>query len=153
MRRTKLFILGISILLLSSCAGVYNLNNVNLAQCYNPQNKTNSVETSVWHLNDSIRFTNQIIEQEIRLHEDHLFFINVYNHMIDESGLPVGTFFLSEGLHINDSGYALWKTIILEQFESKEKYKNFALRNIIPGKAVTSIGIWNCWFLALQGNL
>ena len=70
-----------------------------------------------WHLKDSIRFTNQIIEQEIRLHEDHLFFINVYNHMIDESGLPVGTFFLSEGLHINDSGYALWKTIILEQFE------------------------------------
>jgi len=39
-------------------------------------------------------------------------FIDVYHPMLDASGKPISTIFLSDSLHMNASGYAIWKNAI-----------------------------------------
>lgn len=56
-------------LVLASCGSMYKLENVNLAQTYNPQNKTTAIETNIWHLNDSVsalsvRFNQSDVSEE-----------------------------------------------------------------------------------------
>ena len=40
-------------------------------------------------------------------------FIDVYHAMLDAGGNPKKELFLEDDLHMNASGYAIWKTIIL----------------------------------------
>ena len=74
-----------------------------------------SVKPSIsrWNIVDSIRYTNKIIEEEIKKEGNNLYFINVYNRMTDNSGYPKREFLDPDGLHINEKGYALWKEILL----------------------------------------
>lgn len=39
-------------------------------------------------------------------------FADVYSKMLDASGKPMGNIFLSDSLHMNAQGYALWKPVI-----------------------------------------
>jgi lysophospholipase L1-like esterase len=39
-------------------------------------------------------------------------FIDVFTPMVDANGLPRSELFRADALHLNESGYALWKTII-----------------------------------------
>ncbi len=73
-----------------------------------------SIKPSIsrWHIVDSIRYTNKIIEEEIKRQADNLHFINVYTRMTDNAGYPKREFLDPDGLHINEKGYALWKGII-----------------------------------------
>lgn len=73
-----------------------------------------SIKPSItrWNIVDSIRYTNKIIEEEIRKTDNNLHFIDVYHRMTDNSGYPKREFLDPDGLHINDKGYALWKEII-----------------------------------------
>lgn len=73
-----------------------------------------SIKPSItrWNIVDSIRYTNKIIEEEIRKTGNNLHFIDVYHRMTDNSGYPKREFLDPDGLHINDKGYALWKEII-----------------------------------------
>ena len=73
-----------------------------------------SIKPSItrWNIVDSIRYTNKLIEEEIRRQGNNLHFINVYNRMTDNAGYPKREFLDPDGLHINDKGYALWKDII-----------------------------------------
>jgi lysophospholipase L1-like esterase len=73
-----------------------------------------SIKPSItrWNIVDSIRYTNKIIEEEIRRQADNLHFINVYTRMTDNAGYPKREFLDPDGLHINEKGYALWKGII-----------------------------------------
>jgi len=73
-----------------------------------------SIKPSItrWNIVDSIRYTNKLIEEEIRRQDNNLHFINVYNRMTDNAGYPKREFLDPDGLHINDKGYALWKDII-----------------------------------------
>lgn len=74
-----------------------------------------SIKPSIsrWNIVDSIRYTNKIIEEEIKKEGNNLHFINVYNRMTDNSGYPKREFLDPDGLHINEKGYALWKEILL----------------------------------------
>lgn len=45
---------------------------------------------------------------------DQLFYIDVWNPMIDDSGRPNPNIFISDSLHMNRRGYLLWKNIICE---------------------------------------
>lgn len=76
-----------------------------------------SIKPSIsrWNIVDSIRYTNQLIEDEITRCNDNLHFINVYNRMTDNSGYPRREFLEPDGLHINAKGYALWKEIIQQK--------------------------------------
>jgi lysophospholipase L1-like esterase len=73
-----------------------------------------SVKPSIsrWNIVDSIRYTNKIIEEEIKRQADSLHFINIYTRMTDNAGYPKREFLDPDGLHINEKGYALWKGII-----------------------------------------
>jgi lysophospholipase L1-like esterase len=75
-----------------------------------------SIKPSIsrWNIVDSIRYTNKLIEAEIKKQAGNLHFINVYNRMTDNAGYPKREFLDPDGLHISDKGYALWKEIILQ---------------------------------------
>lgn len=40
-------------------------------------------------------------------------FADVYSRMLDESGKPIASLFVSDMLHMNASGYAIWKQVLL----------------------------------------
>lgn len=73
-----------------------------------------SIKPSIsrWNIVDSIRYTNKIIEEEIKRQADNLHFINIYTRMTDNAGYPKREFLDPDGLHINEKGYTLWKGII-----------------------------------------
>jgi len=75
-----------------------------------------SVKPSIirWNIVDSIRYTNTLIEAEIKKQGGNLHFINVYNQMTDNSGYPKREFLDPDGLHINAKGYDLWRRVVTE---------------------------------------
>jgi lysophospholipase L1-like esterase len=75
-----------------------------------------SIKPSItrWNIVDSIRYTNKIIEEEIKQQGDNLHFIDISHRMTDNAGYPKREFLDPDGLHINEKGYALWKEIILQ---------------------------------------
>ena len=79
-----------------------------------------SIKPSItrWNIVDSIRYTNKIIENEIRKQGNNLHFINIYNKMTDNAGYPKREYLDPDGLHINEKGYALWKDVILQQLST-----------------------------------
>lgn len=79
-----------------------------------------SIKPSItrWNIVDSIRYTNKLIEEEIKRQGRNLHFINVYNKMTDNAGYPRREYLDPDGLHINQKGYALWKEIILKYVAS-----------------------------------
>lgn len=75
-----------------------------------------SIKPSItrWDIIDSIRYTNKLIEEEIKKQADNLHFINIYTRMTDNSGYPKKEFLDPGGLHMNAQGYAIWKESILQ---------------------------------------
>jgi len=80
-----------------------------------------SIKPSIRRFNilDQIRFTNKIISEEIERMNDATFYINIYDSMLDANKYPRRDLFEAEGLHINDKGYALWKSVIEETLAAK----------------------------------
>jgi len=64
---------------------------------------------------DKIIYTNKLIEEEINSKEDEVYFVNVFNKMIDEEGNPISRLFEEDGLHLNRDGYLMWREIILNE--------------------------------------
>jgi lysophospholipase L1-like esterase len=67
---------------------------------------------SRWQMIDQFKYTNNLIETEIITRNDNWHFINVFKEMIDPAGRLKKEYFLSDGLHLSESGYKLWKEII-----------------------------------------
>ena len=65
-----------------------------------------------WHLADQFSYTNNLIESEIIKVQANWKFINVYKAMLDKSGKPNPSYYEPDGLHLNKTGYNLWKDII-----------------------------------------
>ena len=78
-----------------------------------------SVKPSIRRFNiiEQIRFTNKIISSEIKKMDEHVFFINNFDKMLDANRYPDRSMFQSEGLHMNEKGYEVWKTTILDFFK------------------------------------
>lgn len=73
-----------------------------------------SIKPSItrYSIMEQIRFTNQLISSEIKKMNDNVFFVDIFEKMLDGNRYPNRLLFQSEGLHINDNGYAIWtKTI------------------------------------------
>lgn len=67
---------------------------------------------SRWQMIDQFKYTNNLIETEIITRNNNWHFINVFKEMIDPAGRLKKEYFLSDGLHLSENGYKLWKEII-----------------------------------------
>lgn len=78
-----------------------------------------SIKPSIvrWGINDKIRYTNQIIRDEIdKWPQTH--YIDIYSEMIDAKGLPVKALFVPDGLHLSSKGYDVWRETILKYLQN-----------------------------------
>jgi len=75
-----------------------------------------SIKPSIMRYNiiEQIRFTNKIISSEINKMDSQVYFINIFDKMLDENRYPNRALFLPEGLHMNENGYAIWKDVIVD---------------------------------------
>ncbi len=73
-----------------------------------------SIKPSIRRFNiiEQIRFTNKIIASEIEKMDDNVFFVDVFNKMLDSNRFPDRSLFQPEGLHLNEKGYFIWKEVI-----------------------------------------
>ncbi|WP_428329573.1 GDSL-type esterase/lipase family protein [Mucilaginibacter sp.] len=65
-----------------------------------------------WPIIDKFKYTNNLIESEIVKHDNNWHFIDIFKEMIDAAGNLKKEYFLSDGLHLSESGYSLWKEIV-----------------------------------------
>jgi hypothetical protein len=72
-----------------------------------------------WNLDNNIKYTNNLIENEIIKRNDNWYFINIYDKMIDASGYPDRNLFEDDGLHLSKGGYQVWKETVQEAFASE----------------------------------
>lgn len=61
---------------------------------------------------DKYKYTNSLIETEIAGYGDNWQFIDVFKKMIDANGRPKSEYYGSDGLHLSEKAYKLWKEII-----------------------------------------
>jgi len=61
-----------------------------------------------WNVNDQIQFTNELIKKETEKDDSQLYFIDIYQHMLNEHNFPLSDYYLENGLHMNRKGYELW---------------------------------------------
>ena len=69
---------------------------------------------SRWDVWDKIAEANDLIN-EFCESNSNLHFINTRDKFIRKNGLPIKSFFISDELHLNKSGYKLWSEIIKEK--------------------------------------
>jgi len=67
-----------------------------------------------WNVNDKIQATNELIKKETEKDDKELYFIDIYNLMLNEHKFPRAEFYKENGLHINRKGYDLWRDEILK---------------------------------------
>ena len=67
---------------------------------------------SRWNMVDQFKFTNNLIETEIVKYYANWHFIDVFKQMIDAQGRPKKEYFVSDGLHLSEKGYQLWKEVL-----------------------------------------
>ena len=70
---------------------------------------------SRWHMADQFKFTNNLIETEIKSYNNNWQFIDIFKEMIDPAGHPKREYYLDDGLHLSENGYKLWKKLIDER--------------------------------------
>lgn len=80
-----------------------------------------SIKPSIsrWDIVGKIKNTNSLIEALIQKTGGNVFYINVYDSMTDIKGYPKWEFLESDGLHVNEKGYQLWKEIITKRLEEQ----------------------------------
>lgn len=71
---------------------------------------------SRWHLKDHYEELNAKIEDYCKQRKE-LTFVNIYDRMLDKDGKPDPAIFLEDGVHMNNSGYKIWKESILPFLE------------------------------------
>lgn len=83
-----------------------------------------SIKPSIkrWGIIDKIKEANHLIEALINQSGDNVYFVNIYDSMLDEKGYPKHELLELDGLHINKKGYKLWKETIVKHI-TKEKTK------------------------------
>ncbi len=74
-----------------------------------------------WRMIDALKYTNNLIENEIIKLSGNWKFINIFPAMLDKYGHPDREYFEQDGLHLNKTGYELWKTIIQAEIEHPVK--------------------------------
>ncbi len=71
---------------------------------------------SRWRLREKIIATNEMIKNELSK-EQNCYYLDIYSKMLDENGAPNRGYFEPDMLHLSKDGYALWATLLKEEFE------------------------------------
>jgi lysophospholipase L1-like esterase len=71
---------------------------------------------SRWAFKDQYMAFNSLLKDYCDSH-DQLFYIDVWNPMLNDNGRPAPNIFVSDSLHMNRKGYLLWKDIICRESE------------------------------------
>ena len=69
---------------------------------------------SRWELEDKYIIFNKLLKYYCENHPQ-LFYIDVWNPMLDERGRPNPQIFVEDSLHMNRKGYLLWKEVICKE--------------------------------------
>lgn len=72
---------------------------------------------SRWSLNGSIHYTNGNIKKLIK-EDANLYYVNIYDATLDETGKPNKSYFTEDMLHLNKLGYRVWFDIISKHLKS-----------------------------------
>ncbi len=64
-----------------------------------------------WSQVDKVRKANSLIEQFAKT-DKRLAFINVFEPMLGEDGLPRPNLFVNDRLHMNEQGYMIWEKVV-----------------------------------------
>lgn len=72
---------------------------------------------SRWALADKVREANRLIRDHAE-RTPRLRFVDVYTPMIGADGLPRASLFVSDRLHMNAKGYALWTALVRAQIDA-----------------------------------
>jgi lysophospholipase L1-like esterase len=72
-----------------------------------------SIKPSIarWALTDSIRAANRLIRQFVTT-DEKITYVDVFTPMLDARGQIRRELFVEDGLHMNASGYAIWRKLI-----------------------------------------
>jgi lysophospholipase L1-like esterase len=54
---------------------------------------------------------NTLVEQ-LHKKSEQLYYIDTATALLDSSGNPESLLFIEDGLHLNEAGYALWKSLL-----------------------------------------
>ena len=69
-----------------------------------------------WNLEKQVRYTNQLIKQEIEKNNGNQYYLDIFDHMLGANGQPAKEFFEADGLHLTRKGYLIWKDVLLNHF-------------------------------------
>jgi lysophospholipase L1-like esterase len=67
-----------------------------------------------WHMVNQIRYANQLIAGEIDKQTGYQF-IDMTTPLLSRDGRPCQEFFESDGLHLSQAGYRVWRQVMQEQ--------------------------------------
>ncbi|MDQ6653325.1 MAG: SGNH/GDSL hydrolase family protein [Acidobacteriota bacterium] len=70
-----------------------------------------------WHLAGKVREANRLIKDFTET-DRRLRYIDVFTPMLGKDGNPRGELFVEDRLHMNEAGYALWRSIVAPYVES-----------------------------------
>ncbi len=75
-----------------------------------------SIKPSIsrWNINNNIKQTNALINDEINKNNQFVF-VDIYNAMLNEDGYPDKDYFEEDGLHLSKKGYEVWKQILQQR--------------------------------------
>ena len=79
-----------------------------------------SVKPSIarWTINDRIKNYNEKVQDAISNKLKGIEYVDVYTNMLGNDGKPVNNFYLDDGLHLSEEGYAVWKQVLLDKFST-----------------------------------
>lgn len=64
------------------------------------------------HLAQSIVQTNSLIRQHIAGKGNPYTYVDIHDAMLDENKMPCPEYFVEDGLHLSEKGYAVWEDIL-----------------------------------------
>jgi lysophospholipase L1-like esterase len=67
--------------------------------------------TSRWRFWPQMKEVNTLVEQ-LHKKSEQLYYIDTATALLDSSGNPESLLFIEDGLHLNEAGYALWKSLL-----------------------------------------
>lgn len=71
-----------------------------------------------WNIVDKFRYTNGLVETEIRARQSNWQFINIFPEMLDEKGAPKREYYDADGLHLSAAGYQVWTSQVNKAINS-----------------------------------
>ena len=71
-----------------------------------------------WTLADQFKYTNELISAEIKNNHPDWHWVEISSAMLNADGYPNAEYYLSDGLHLSEKGYLVWKNAIQSAFNA-----------------------------------